>query len=276
MIEQLHPLSRPLGATVTPGTSPLCLSPWISQFYQSLPIDFSRLHDAVRMPLQNAVSASVLASHLAASKQKLLIDFHQLLLPKLFLVQNIRREQFGRDSARQILNAFAHETGLERSIIAMSLGIRLLEKRQPRLIFIRALREEQRPGPNLHTGSPLLFGIASIAQIQPPLSLLAPNIVKIALDQIELIVNDAADPLAVSMKHKAIHTHILVSRHAHPRDEARLLGERGQRAHKPTVALLALPDVAGRGTLDKEARPLKNVAYPLDARRPQLLLVIII
>lgn len=119
MVKQLHPLRRPLFRTITPSASPFGVAPWVPQFEQSLATNFSRFHDGIGMLFENAISFAMFSTHGAASEQEFLIDIHQFLFPELLFVKYICRVQLGCDAPGKVLDAFANEATLERSIIAM-------------------------------------------------------------------------------------------------------------------------------------------------------------
>lgn len=70
-----------------------------------------------------------------------------------YLVENIRGKDFFRHTPRQILNPLAPQTALNGRIVAVRLGIRLFQQRQPRLLRVLALRKVQRVAVGLEDAS---------------------------------------------------------------------------------------------------------------------------
>ena len=78
----------------------------------------------------------------------------------------------------------------------MSLGKGFLEKREPCLVGVTALRKVQGTRASLHDSAILFFRSLAVLQLEPVVSLDL-GFVEVFLDQIELIVDDLGDPLAV-------------------------------------------------------------------------------
>jgi hypothetical protein len=72
------------------------------------------------------------------------------------LVKNIRGKQLRGDTAREVLDALASVAALDGSIITVCLGIGFLQQREPRLVLVLTLGEEQRLAVGL-IGPPVLF-----------------------------------------------------------------------------------------------------------------------
>lgn len=75
-----------------------------------------------------------------ASKDKFLIASPQLL-PKTLFVENVRCGQPGCHASGQIFHRFTSKAAVDRLVVSMSLGVGLLEQREPCFIFFPTLRK---------------------------------------------------------------------------------------------------------------------------------------
>lgn len=76
-----------------------------------------------------------------ATEQEVLINFHQLLLPEVFLVQDVSRVNLGCYTTRKILDAFTTIAALDGCVVAVRFGVRFFEKWEPGLVGIYTLGE---------------------------------------------------------------------------------------------------------------------------------------
>src|SRR6478752_9258489 len=96
----------------------------------------------------------------------------------------------------------------------MSLGVGLLEERNPSLILISALREEKSLGASLIRLAVNILVILTIDLLQK-ISLHRGGIPQRRLE-IEFIVDDGVDPFAISIKDKAVDADLCVMGNADP------------------------------------------------------------
>lgn len=167
----------------------------IPELQELVALNLACLHDGVRVPFLDALALAIDATHLSASKEKVFIDSHELL-PKLLLVQNVRREDFCGDAPGEILDTLSNKTAVDRSVVAMSLGVSLLEEGQPSLVGVTALGKVESCRSDLHHIAVSIVWIFPVVNLQP-LWTVAGRLVKVFLDEVKLVVNDLGDPLAI-------------------------------------------------------------------------------
>lgn len=76
-----------------------------------------------------------------AAEQEVLVDLHELFVPKVLLVEDVGRVDLGGDAACEVLDALAAVPALDGRVVTVSLGIGLLQERQPGLLWVLALCE---------------------------------------------------------------------------------------------------------------------------------------
>ena len=62
-----------------------------------------------------------------ATKQKVLVDLHQLLFPEVLLIKDVSRKQRRSDAAGEVLYPFTGTASLNRCIVAVGFGVGLLQ-----------------------------------------------------------------------------------------------------------------------------------------------------
>jgi len=108
MLQLRHPFRRPFFATVGPGTSPFPFAPWILDEKKALAVDFHGSHNGIGVSFFDAFAVAPSAQKTSSTaEEKLVIYFEQLLLPEIFLVQNISGEELCCDTASEVFNTFA-------------------------------------------------------------------------------------------------------------------------------------------------------------------------
>lgn len=74
-----------------------------------------------------------------AAKQEVLIDLHELLGPKLLLVEYISRVYLRGHAAGEIFDPLAAISAFNSGVVAVGFGVGLLEEWEPRLVRVLAL-----------------------------------------------------------------------------------------------------------------------------------------
>lgn len=71
------------------------------------------------------------------------------------------------------------------------------------------------------------------------------------------------------MEHEPIHADLLIPRHTHPLNQARLVAQRAQRRHQPAIPVLPLPHIVRRRPINIELGIIKDLTHPLDRLGPE-------
>jgi hypothetical protein len=85
----------------------------------------------------------------AAAEQELFVDSAELVLPKPVEIEDVRRQELRGHTAGKILQTLPNPAARERCVVAVCFGVRLLDQRDPRLVLILTLGEEEGLGAGL-------------------------------------------------------------------------------------------------------------------------------
>jgi hypothetical protein len=110
----------PLGILeqLTPWPIPFVRAPWIPQQTKSFSIHFNSSHDGVRVALHDPLSFSTAPEETrSTTKKKVLVNFRQLLPPKVLLIEDISTGNFGRNASCEVLKSFACKPSFNRSVV---------------------------------------------------------------------------------------------------------------------------------------------------------------
>lgn len=129
MLKLDHPLWRPLFAAIRPSTSPLAFTPRIFQEAEAVSIDLNSSHDGVSMAFFDAFALTPTSEDTCcAAKEELLVDFEKLVLPEVFLVEDICSEELAGYAASEVFDAFTGEASFDGCEVAVSFSICFLKK----------------------------------------------------------------------------------------------------------------------------------------------------
>lgn len=64
----------------------------------------------------------------SATKQELFVDFEKLVLPEVFLVEDVGGEELAGYTAGEVFNTFTSEASFNGCKVAVSFGVRFLKK----------------------------------------------------------------------------------------------------------------------------------------------------
>ncbi|KAI6767800.1 hypothetical protein HG530_005809 [Fusarium avenaceum] len=155
-------------------------------------------------------------------------------------------------------------------------GLILLKKvfvRDPEISIVpEAMVELLKP-----LGRPLLRAIAWTAAItsdtdgvQRTLSRISERLLKDNKRDTHEIVNNLGNPRAITVKDKAVDTHILIMSNTELLDQASLFTERAQSSHEPAVSVTSLSNIIGSCAVNVEARLVKDVTNTLYTLRRKI------
>jgi len=129
------------------------------------------------------------------AEQEVGADFQQLVAPEGISVQDVGRVDLGRDTAGEVFNGLAGKSAVDRRVVAVGFGVRLLQQRQPRLVLITALRKVQRTRARLVSLAVLFFRVLAVDFI--PDAALFLTFFVVGGSKVELVVDDGLLPFAV-------------------------------------------------------------------------------
>lgn len=89
--------------------------------------------------LSHKISRTATPDTSGASKQEVLVDFHELLCPEVLLIEYVGRVDLRGHAAGEIFDSLAPIAAFYGRVVAVGFGIGLLEEREPRLVWVLAL-----------------------------------------------------------------------------------------------------------------------------------------
>lgn len=149
------------------------------------------------MTLSNAVAAPVAAVEdpRGAAEHELLVNLGELVVPEGVNVEDIGAQKLSSDTARHVFNTLADPATNHGGIVAVGLGVGLLEEREPCLVLILVPAEEEGIGASLVGLAVVLLDVLAV-NLREELALQAVTVPVGGL-QVELVIDDGVDPFAV-------------------------------------------------------------------------------
>jgi hypothetical protein len=103
---------------LTPWTSPLAPTPRISQQAKPFAINFHSPRDGICVALNDTFARATTTENSGiAAKEKVNINFQDILLPEEVFIEDVGAEEFGRDTTCEIFETLSGESSFDSSIV---------------------------------------------------------------------------------------------------------------------------------------------------------------